>query len=42
MNEKVSSRDRDTTPDNVESTTRDDKVDEESKDYESMIPATVR
>ena len=36
---KESMNDRETAADDVESTTRDDKVTEETKDFESMIPS---
>jgi hypothetical protein len=37
--EGLCERENQSTQDAVESTTRDDKVVEESKDFESMIPA---
>lgn len=38
MDERESERDKETTQGSVESTTRDDKCVEESRDFESMIP----
>lgn len=39
MDEREPERDSESTRDSVESTTRDEKIIEESKDFESMIPA---